>query len=222
VPGGQGALLAVPMPAAIQKKTRAEIKNAGPEIRCVAEQIADPAESIRSTNGSGLGLIEITAVLFARLLASSRGGAEPSGRCGNLKVPCSNADRRSTCNKSVKSGMSPIFGAKFINCHCAEEPSHGGQYLADAGLRTCTGPDEKTVGQRLVQSEHYQQQEDNNHPDDEITQSGVHPWFFLVPATLDCSRAFNTFRISPICQIRLVMLQHRRNGPQHLMMQTKL
>ena len=80
VPAGQGALLAVPMPATIQKKTRAEIRTAAPEIRCVAEQITDPAESIRSTNGSGLGLIEITAVLFARLLASSRGGAEPSGR----------------------------------------------------------------------------------------------------------------------------------------------
>jgi hypothetical protein len=143
VPGGQGALLAVPMPATIQKKTRAEIKPAAPEIRCVAEQVADPAESTRSTNGSGLGLIETTAVLFARLPASSRGGAEPSGRCGNLKVPCSNTDRRSTCNKSVKSGMSPIFGAKFINCHCAEEPSHAGQNLADGGLRTCTGPDEK-------------------------------------------------------------------------------
>jgi hypothetical protein len=94
------------------RKDRAEIKTAAPEIRCVAEQISDPAESTRSTNGSALGLIETTAVLFARLLASSRGGAEPSGRCGNLKVPCSNTDRRSTSNKSVKSGVSPIFGAK--------------------------------------------------------------------------------------------------------------
>jgi hypothetical protein len=145
VPGGQGPLFAAPMPTTTQKKTRAEIKTAAPEIRCVAEQISDPAESTRSTNGSALGLIETTAVLFARLLASSRGGAEPSGRCGNLKVPCSNTDRHSTSNKSVKSGMSPIFGAKFINCHCAEEPSHGGQNLAYAGLRTRTGPDEKTV-----------------------------------------------------------------------------
>jgi hypothetical protein len=77
VPGGQGALLAVPIPATIQKKIKAGIRTAAPEIRCLAAQIADPAEGTRSTNGSGLGLIEITAVLFARLLASSRGGAEP-------------------------------------------------------------------------------------------------------------------------------------------------
>jgi hypothetical protein len=44
VPGGQGALLAVPMPATIQKKTRAETKAAAPEIRRVAQQTDDRAE----------------------------------------------------------------------------------------------------------------------------------------------------------------------------------
>jgi hypothetical protein len=67
VPGGQGALFAAPMPTAIQKKNRTEIKVVELEISRVAEQTADRAARTWSTNGSRVGLIVIAAVLFARL-----------------------------------------------------------------------------------------------------------------------------------------------------------
>jgi hypothetical protein len=44
VPGGQGVLLAVPIPTTTQKKARAEAKAAVAEIRRVAQQTADRAE----------------------------------------------------------------------------------------------------------------------------------------------------------------------------------
>jgi hypothetical protein len=66
VPGGQGALIAVPAPTTIQKKARAEIKTAKPEISRVAQQTAELAQLAQSTSGSNLAPIRTTDILSAR------------------------------------------------------------------------------------------------------------------------------------------------------------
>ncbi len=66
MPGGQGALLAVPTPTTIQKKARAEIKAAEPEISRVAQQTAELAQLARPTSGSNVAPIRITDLLSAQ------------------------------------------------------------------------------------------------------------------------------------------------------------